>query len=285
MTTVDPFEDEPRQNPDDQAFRVDVEGYEGPLDVLLQLARTEKIDLTRVAILPLAEQYLAFIARAKDLKIELAADFLVMAAWLAWLKSRLIAPDPSDEGADAEMLAEDLAFRLRRLESMREAAQQLFSRPLLGQGVFARGMPERGTVETTVSWRASLYDLLNAYGSVRQQEIVRTMKMEKRPVFSIVDARQVLERIIGSSAQWLPLAALVAAMPPGESRRGALASTFGASLEMAREGSIRLRQSEPFAPLFVCRADIALDPNTPEPPPHTPPANGAPDAGETLHHG
>lgn len=232
-------------------FHVDVDGYAGPLDMLLDLARRNQIDLTRIAILPLAEQYLAFIARAKDLRIELAADYLVMAAWLTYLKSRLIAPDPDDGGADGEELAEDLAFRLRRLEAMREAADALFARPRLGRDIFARGMPEATIITTDRVFKGALYDLLAAYGMVRQDEIVRTMTMEKRPVFSLVDARRVMERMVGHNAEWLPLEALVAAMPGDESRRAVIASTFGAALEMAREGRISVRQSQPFAPLFI----------------------------------
>lgn len=253
MSEIDPFEDAPRQKeaPDDAAFVVDVAGFEGPLDLLLALARQEKIDLMKIRILPLAEQYLAFIERAKALKIELAADFLVMAAWLAWLKSRLIAPQDAADSEKGEELAEDLAFRLRRLEAMREAAAALFRRPRLGESVFARGMPEASPVRLSLTFKASLYDLLSAYGTVREQEIVRTMTMEKRPVFSLVDARRIMERLIGPGADWMPLHMLVAAMPPGEDRRTVTASAFGAVLEMAREGKISLRQSEAFAPLYV----------------------------------
>ena len=192
MSEADPFEDPApsfRKPEQLDLFQVDVDGYAGPLDMLLDLARRNQIDLTRIAILPLAEQYLSFIQRAKDLRIELAADYLVMAAWLTYLKSRLIAPAPDDEGADGEELAEDLAFRLRRLEAMREASEALFARPRLGREVFARGMPEAPVVTTEKVYKGSLYDLLSAYGSIRQDEIVRTMTMEKRPVFSLVDAR------------------------------------------------------------------------------------------------
>ncbi|MEM0906613.1 MAG: ScpA family protein [Pseudomonadota bacterium] len=248
----DPFEDAPRTaTQDDTVFLVDVSGYEGPLDLLLALARQDKVDLTKIAILPLAEQYLAFIARAKELKIELAADFLVMAAWLAWLKSRLIAPDDKTEAETGEAMADELAFRLRRLEAMREAAEALSTRPRLGRDVFGRGAPETSAVVTRISFRASLFELLSAYGNIRQQEIVRTMTMEKRPVFSLVDARKILERLIGPSAEWVSLDTLLAAMPPGEDRRMAIASTFGATLEMAREGAISVRQSAPFAPIYV----------------------------------
>ncbi|MEO1103720.1 MAG: ScpA family protein [Pseudomonadota bacterium] len=254
--SIDPFEDAPRQPVSDDDFRVDVEGYEGPLDVLLALARTEKVDLTKIAILPLAEQYLSFVARAKALKIELAADFLVMAAWLAWLKSRLIAPDDAKDGLDAEELAGDLAFRLRRLEAMRDAAAAIFKRPHLGQDVFARGMPETTTVETEITWKASLFDLLAAYGRVRQQDIVRTTTMEKRPVFSLVDARRIMERLIGARADWVPMDVIVSAMPPGEARRSVIASTFGAALEMAREGTISVRQKAAFEPLYIRGAAV-----------------------------
>ena len=250
----DPFEDPvPLHKKPEQLdlFHVDIDGYEGPLDMLLDLARRNQVDLTRLKILPLAEQYLAFIQRAKDLRIELAADYLVMAAWLTYLKSRLIAPDPDDDGADGEELAEDLAFRLRRLDAMREAADRLFARPRLGRDLFARGMPEAPVVTTERVFKGALYDLLAAYGAVRQDEIVRTMTMEKRPVFSLVDARRIVERMVGHNAEWLPLSALVAAMPGHESRRALIASTFAAALEMAREGRISVRQSEPFAPLYV----------------------------------
>lgn len=253
MSEVDSFEDPPRAGQQsDEAFHVDVAGFEGPLDLLLALARQEKIDLVKIQILPLAEQYLAFVARAKALKIELAADFLVMAAWLAWLKSRLIAPVDKDDGETGEELAEELAFRLQRLEAMRDVAARLMRRPRLGIDVFPRGAPETSSVKLEVSWRASLYDLLAAYGSVRQQEIVRTMTMEKRSVFSLVDARRVMERLMGAkAADWMPLDLLLTAMPAGEDPRMVKASTFGAALEMAREGTVALRQSEPFASLFL----------------------------------
>jgi segregation and condensation protein A len=250
---VDDFEDPPRSAPEEaDALHVDVEGFEGPLDLLLALARRGQIDLTRIQILPLAEQYLAFVREAEALRIELAADFLVMASWLAWLKSRLIAPE-EDEGdePDGEELAEALAFRLRRLEAMREAADRLFARPRLGRDVFARGAPEFSVVRRTRAWKGSLYDLLAAYGSVRQEEIVRTMTMEKRPVFSLVDARRVMERLVGVHAELVPIEVLVRAMPPEEDRKAVLASSFGAALEMAREGRIAVRQSGPFAPLYL----------------------------------
>ncbi|WP_245943973.1 segregation and condensation protein A [Acuticoccus kandeliae] len=256
LRLVDDFEDPPRTPiRDEDMLHVDVNGFEGPLDLLLALARRNQVDLTRIQILPLAEQYLAFIKRAKDLRIELAADFLVMAAWLAFLKSRLLAPAPDDEGADGEELAEDLAFRLRRLEAMREAADALFARNRLGLHVFARGAPEAPVIHQEVHYKGSLYELLSAYGTVRQGEIVRETTMEKRPFFSLVDARRIMERIVGGHAEWLPLEALIAAMPSHESRKAVIASTFGAALEMAREGKIAVRQSAPFAPLYLRSTD------------------------------
>lgn len=253
MSEIDPFEDPPRvKTPEDsETLHVDVDGFEGPLDLLLALARTQKIDLTHIAILPLAEQYLAFVENAKALRIELAADLLVMAAWLTYLKSRLIAPQEEDEEEDARDIAEDLAWRLRRLEAMREAADALFARTRLGVHLFPRGAPEAPVIHRSATWKASLYDLLAAYGDVRQQEIVRDMTMEKRPVFSLVDAREIMERVVGRNADWLPLEVIVRSMPSGHDRRALLASTFGATLEMAREGAISVRQSGPFAPLYV----------------------------------
>lgn len=233
-----------------EMLHVVLKGYEGPLDVLLELARREKIDLSTIAILPLAEQFLAFVAEAKAQRVELAADILVMAAWLAWLKSRLIAP-ADEAGPDGEELAEELAFRLRRLEAMREAAETLFARPRLGLHVFARGDSDAPAVERTVTYRASLYDLLAAYGAIRQGEIADGTYIEKRSVFSLVDAKAVMERVIGRSSEWLPLGHILAAMPAGQDPRAVLASTFGATLEMARDGRLSVRQSGPFAPLYV----------------------------------
>lgn len=256
--SVDPFEAPPRR-PEPDILHVDVEGYEGPLDLLLDLARREKVDLTRIAILPLAEQYLAFVAEAKNLKIELAADILVMAAWLAYLKSRLIAPQEAADEPSGDELADELAFRLRRLEAMRTAADRLFALPRLGHTVFARGSPEVATVRRRTSYRASLYDLLAAYGAVRQGEIVRDTTVDKRPVFSLVDARAIMERVVGAHGDWFPLERLLAAMPAGEDRRAVVASTFGAALEMAREGRLSVRQAGPFAPLYLKPATPAAD--------------------------
>lgn len=251
MSADDPFEAPPREP---QMLEVELDGFAGPLDLLLTLAQREKVDLTRLKILPLAEQYLAYVARAKALKIELAADMLVMAAWLAYLKSRLLAPKPAaDEEDDADEMAEALAFRLRRLEAMRIAAEALATRPRLNRDVFARGAPEALAISATITWRASLNDLIAAYAGVRQGEIVRHTSMEKRPMFSLVDARAIMERLFGThrASQWLSLDEVLAAMPSRQDRRAVRASTFGATLELAREGRLAVRQDSAFAPLYL----------------------------------
>src|SRR6187402_2471222 len=160
----------PAQTPDDEVLYVDVAGYEGPLDLLLELARRQKVDLSRISVLALAEQYLSFIETVREKRIEIAADYLVMAAWLAYLKSRLMVPQaPSDDEPSGEMLAAILQFRLKRLEAMRRAANQLMNRPRLGFQVYARGMPEPIEIARTSIWEASLYDLLKAYSAQRER--------------------------------------------------------------------------------------------------------------------
>ena len=237
------------------AFIVDINGFEGPLDLLLALARMQKIDLAKMSILPLVEQYLMFISRARDLRLELAADYLVMAAWLAYLKSKLLIPrekeDPNTQSA--EEMAQRLAFRLLRLEAMRTAAARLMTRKRLGRDVFTRGSPEvvRTTKETT--WTAQVYDLLKAYADQRRRTVRVVHVVKARRVWSIKDARMRLEKLVGASAgDWAQLDLFIEQyMPHGEEERTALASSFGATLEMAREGLIELRQDEPFAPIYM----------------------------------
>lgn len=237
------------------AFVVDIEGFEGPLDLLLALARTQKVDLAKISILPLVEQYLAFIAAAQKLKLEVAADYLVMAAWLAYLKSRLLLPREKDEPetASAEELAQRLAFRLMRLEAMRDKAAQLMTRKRLGRDIFARGLPE--TVKTTrdTTYTAEIYDLLKAYAEQRKRTIKVVHVVKARRVWSIKDARQRLESLVGASAgDWTQLDLFLEQyLPRNEEERSALASSFGATLEMAREGLIEIRQDEPFAPIYM----------------------------------
>ncbi len=237
----------------DPSLVVDVDGFEGPLDLLLTLARNQKVDLTRISILALVEQYLAFVQEARRLRLELAADYLVMAAWLAYLKSRLLLPDPKNEDEPTgEELAAALAFRLRRLEAMRSAAARLMERSRLGRDVFARGMPETISVERTNVWHASLYDLLVAYAAQRQRRSVTSVHVRRRTVWSLQEARDLLVRLVGRSADWAPIDRyLVRYLADPEQRPTVLASTFSASLELVREGEIELRQAEPFAPLYV----------------------------------
>jgi len=238
----------------DEAFVVDLDGFEGPLDLLLTLARNQKVDLARISILALANQYLAFIDQLGDKRLELAADYLVMAAWLAYLKSRLMLPveeTPEDEPS-AEELATMLALRLKRLEGIRLLANRLFDRARLGRDVLPRGAPEeRGVVRRSL-WEASLYDLLDAYGRQRQRDMVRVHTVRKRQVWALADARDLLERLIGSIGDWAPIESyLLRYMTGPESRATVRASAFSASLELVREGKLELMQSGPFAPLYM----------------------------------
>lgn len=253
----DPFTDGLVRLPgadDDGALIVDVAGFEGPLDLLLALARTHKVDLTRISILALAEQYLGFIAELRRMRLELAADYLVMAAWLAYLKSRLLLPEQTDgdeEPSGAELAAQ-LAFRLRRLEVMREAATRLMTRNRLGRDVFARGMPEGVRVERRSAYTADLYDLLKAYAEQREKTVQVRYRVRPRPVITLKEARAVLTRLVGASADWARLDACLAEYVLGRTTpASAIASTFGASLELVREGAIELRQEKPFAPLYL----------------------------------
>ncbi|MCD7110408.1 segregation/condensation protein A [Rhizobium sp. DKSPLA3] len=232
---------------------VDIAGFEGPLDLLLHLARNQKVDLSRISVLALAEQYIAFIESARSIRLELAADYLVMAAWLAFLKSRLLIPQPhKDDGPSGEEMALALAFRLKRLEAMRDAATRLVNRNRLGRDVFARGAPEHIPVERTSAFEASLYDLLQAYASLRQREAVMQVTIERRQVWSLADARLVLARLMGGLSDWTALDHfLLRYVGDPRQRVSAIASAFAASLEMVREGRLEIRQEEAFAPLYV----------------------------------
>ena len=234
-------------------LHVDVDGFEGPLDLLLELARRQKVDLHRISILALAEQYLVFIEEARRMRLELAADYLVMAAWLAYLKSRLLLPElPKGDEPSAADLATALAFRLRRLEAIREAAKRMGEREQLGRDVFARGAPEPAQIRKEVTWEASLYDLLSAYARQRQKTLNAHVVMPKRHVWSLVDAREALERLLGQAQDWTALDSyLVRFMAAPEQRPTVLASAFSATLELVREGRLALRQDRAFAPLWV----------------------------------
>jgi len=251
---ADPWGDAGDDRCPDEVLIVDLAGFEGPLDLLLALARTQKVDLARISILRLVEQYLDFIARAQTLRIELAADYLVMAAWLAFLKSRLLLPR-EEKQADEESpdeLAARLHFRLQRLQAMRQAAAQLFTRQRLGRDVFPRGMPEGARTVRERQYSAEIYDLIKAYADQRKRTTVRRAHIvRRRVVWSIKDARQRLERLVGQSAGgWVQLDLFLDQyMPTPELSRTALASSFGATLEMAREGLIEIRQDAAFAPI------------------------------------
>jgi len=237
----------------DPSLVVDVDGFEGPLDLLLSLARNQKVDLARISILALAEQYLQFIDGARKLRLELAADYLVMAAWLAYLKSRLLLPQAGgDEGESGEELAAVLHFRLQRLEAMRDAAARLVNRNRLGREVFARGLPELVVVEKRNRFSASLYDLLTAYAVQRQRREISNVRVAKRAVWSLKEARDVLTRLIGKCRDWTALDRFLAEWltEPGE-RATALASSFAATLELVREGRVEMRQHAAFAPLYL----------------------------------
>jgi segregation and condensation protein A len=239
------------------AFTVDVDGFEGPLDLLLELARRQKVDLSRISILDLAEQYLAFVEAARKRRLELAADYLVMAAWLAYLKSRLLLPSPpKEEAEDAADLAEKLAERLRRLEVIRRAADLMMQRPQLGRDVFARGRPESIDLPANANYTASLYDLISAYARQSQKRARTFVRMKPREVWTLAHARDVLGRLIGDAGDWVSLDhwLLEYAVEP-KLRRSARASSFSASLEMVREGLVELRQDAHFAPLFLRRIE------------------------------
>jgi len=248
-----PFEMDVAAAPDEPALVVDVEGFEGPLDVLLMLARTQKVDLAKISILALADQYLAFIEAARRLRLELAADYLVMAAWLAYLKSRLLLPDThAPEGQTAEDMANALALRLKRLEAIRDVAERLFGRPQLDRDVFSRGAPEPIAHVKRAQWTATLYDLLSAYTAQRQLRALSHLHFAKRAVWSLAEAREVLERLIGQSSDWSRLDRyLIAHVVEPELTATVFASSFASALELVREGHAEIHQHEAFAPIYM----------------------------------
>jgi segregation and condensation protein A len=254
MNAEQEFETElPERSGDEPSLMVDVEGFEGPLDLLLTLARQQKVDLAKISILALADQYLAFIEEARKMRLELAADYLVMAAWLAYLKSRLLLPEQHPaEGLSAEEMANALALRLRRLESIRKFAEQLMNRPQLGRDVFQRGQPEPIAEIKHPQWSATLYDLLSAYASRRQVQSRSVVRVPKRTVWSLAEAREALERLVGQSMDWSPLDQyLVAYLADPAMAATVMASSFAAALEMIREGRLEAHQQGAFSPLYL----------------------------------
>ncbi len=235
-----------------EALIVDVDGFEGPLDLLLTLSRTQKVDLLKISVLALAEQYLVFICKAKDLRIELAADYLVMAAWLAFLKSRLLLPpDPADEGPSGEDLAAHLAFQLQRLEAMRDVAARLMARDQKGRDFFVRGIPEDVTRIRRVTYTATLLDLMQGYARIRTKDEFRPYTMDRDSVLTMEEALDKMRHLIGFAGDWTDLSSY---LPEGwtgdpKRRRSATAATFAASLELVKAGKAELRQTDTFAPI------------------------------------
>ena len=263
------FENERNDEAFDQAKNADVhdqlslfvnlDGFEGPIDLLLSLSREQKVDLTRISILPLAEQYFEFINNARTLDLEIAADYLVMAAWLAYLKSRLLLPEPEPEQHEEIVdMADALKYQLMRLESMQQASKRLISLPRLGQQRFVRGQAEKFSTSTEAIWTASLYDLLACYGDIRSQGESETLTIAATYLYSVQEASKRLRTLIGRSPEWTVLQHF---LPPGlekpMNRRSATASHFVASLELARDGLIRLRQDANYAPLYLKSKDVS----------------------------
>ncbi len=254
-----PFESDPAPHPgvDPHALVVDLEGYEGPIDVLLTLVRDQKLDLTRISILALADQYLAFIARVRDIRLEVAADYLVMAAWLAYLKSRLLLPAPTTPGAEptAAEMADALAFQLQRLQAMQDAGVRLMARPQLGRDVFARGAPEGLPVVQRPRYEATVYDFLSAYGAQIGRAERRRLDILPSELYSMEMAIERLSAMLGRMPDWVTLSSF---LPPGLGDtlvgRSAQAAMLAAGLELVRSGRLHIRQDRPFGPIYIRKA-------------------------------
>ena len=264
------FEEDPPQSetaagrtPAGAGLVVDLDGFEGPIDVLLQLAREQKVDITQIPILDLAEQYLAFVRAARRLRLELAADYLVMAAWLAYLKSRLLLPDPASdevEPSGAEMAAA-LRFQLQRLEAMQDKGAALMRRPRLGIDVFARGEPATPDVTTELRHDCHLYDLLRAYADLKSRGAAESLRVDPLELDSVEAALNRLRRHLGHVPGWAELSGfLPAGLDDPLQRRAAHAATFAASLELCREGQAEMRQDRAFGPIYL----RPRDPESPE---------------------
>lgn len=241
-----------------EAFIIEVDGFEGPLDVLLALSRSQKVDLRTISVLHLAEQYLAFVNRAAKLRIELAADYLVMAAWLAFLKSRLLLPpEPGDKGPSAEDLAAHLSFQLERLAAMREAAAQLMARDQKGRDFFPRGAPETISIRRALQYDTNLLDLMRAYARLKTRDDFRPFVLDRENIFTMEQALDRMRGLLGYAGDWSDLSSF---LPEGwdktpMGRRSATAAHFAAVLELAKRGQIALRQGDSFAPIQIRRKD------------------------------
>lgn len=235
-----------------EALIVDVDGYEGPLDLLLTLSRSQKVDLRRISVQQLAEQYLDFVAQAHRLRIELAADYLVMAAWLAYLKSRLLLPpDPGDDGPTAEDMAAHLAWQLERLAAMRDAGDRLMARARKGRDFFPRGQPEDLTRRRNIDYTATLLDLMQAYARIRTRDEFRPYAFDRKDIFTMEQALERLRGMLGYAGEWVTLMDFLPddwRVEPAR-RRSVTAAHFAASLELAKQGKLELQQADTFAPI------------------------------------
>ena len=236
---------------DPDTLTIELDGWEGPLDLLLALARNQKVDLKAISILQLVEQYLAFIEAARDLKLEIAADYLVMAAWLAYLKSALLLPRDPEEVPSPEELALRLQLRLERLNAMREAGGRLLARDRLGRDVFLRGAPEGLRTVRKALWEAEIYDLIAAYGRVSARTRPVMHVVAARDVMTLEEAIERVSSLIGTAIDWATIETFLPEEAEGSYRKSALASSFVAALELARQGRVELRQKSPFAPLYL----------------------------------
>jgi segregation and condensation protein A len=242
---------------DAKGLIINIEGFEGPLDVLLALAQSQKVDLAKISILQLVEQYLVFVMEARRLKLELAADYLVMAAWLTYLKSKLLLPpdDEEEDGLSAEEMAARLAFQLQRLEGIRNVAARLMGRDRLNRDVFRRGQPQQLKLIKTPAYEDNLVDLLKAYSYQRVRTLPRDYTIQRPPVLAIEDARHRIETMLGKIPDWSSLDML---LPPTHEagRKTSVASTFAAALELVRDGLLEVRQMDHFGPIFVKKRDM-----------------------------
>lgn len=237
--------------PSDDAMIIDIDGWEGPLDLLLNLARAQKVDLRQISILALVEQYLAYIDNAATMKLELAADYLVMAAWLAYLKSALLLPRDPDVEPSPEELAWRLQLRLQRLDAMRDGGARLMARDRLGRDVFVRGAPEGLRVDVRRQWQCNLFDLMTAYGQVQARSQPAIHHVAARAILSLEDALARLSALIGMAVDWTSLESFLPPAAGRATRKSMLASSFVAALELAKQGKVELQQDGPFAPLML----------------------------------
>lgn len=237
----------------EKAHVFDLGTFEGPLDLLLELARSQKVDLLKISMLDLANQYIELIEELVRDRLELAADYLVMAAWLTYLKSRLLLPKPQpDDEPDAEEMARLLKFKLKRLDAIRERSRQLGERNRLGRDVFARGETEDVSINSSIRYGATLYEFLSAYGAIQTRAAPQVYDIKVRKVLSLTDAREILAKMVGASADWLPLELLASAFPASKgSRTSRRASAFAAALELVKDGEVDIQQSDDLGPIYL----------------------------------